>query len=107
MKKTVFIAVALLALVGCMKRAPVTYTYTKFTPPTDVEGKKCIMECEKIKLMKLQVSEQRYTAKVVDLKGGYLRPTDMRDYYSLIADIDYEKCYRDCGGKTEKATGSY
>lgn len=109
MKRILVILVVLFGLTGCFKRTPTTYAYTKFTPPTEAEGKKCIMECEKIKLMKLQIAEQKYTANRIDDRRNNWSATDSatKDLDELFAEIEYEKCYRNCGGKTEKATGSY
>ena len=106
MKKLIVVSLAMMLLAsGCFQRKPTTHTYTKYIPPTTTEGKRCVMECEKIKLMKQQITEQKYNTAVIENKNsrsGNFSETDraIRDLDNSFTESAYEKCFEECGGTT-------
>ena len=96
----IFIALAFLILVsGCFPNHSISqgYTYPIINEPTTVEGRKCVIECKKIKLLELELYE----------KQNQYRSNDSRRQRKVEAEFwqiepRYDKCILDCGGKEEK-----
>jgi len=98
MKKIMMVLSALILIIslsGCFRYTPTQREYTKFIPPENTEAKKCIIECEKIKLMEQQLAAQ------------WKVDWQLESLACDIAEGKYETCYENCGGKTEKAIGTW
>jgi outer membrane lipoprotein SlyB len=100
--------VSAIFLSGCFApRIPQPYTYRVLVPPTDAEGKKCAMECEKIQLMKKQLSETKCASESENRNTIYdaQNARNQRDFENSITDIEYDSCVAGCGGTYETRNG--
>jgi hypothetical protein len=112
MKKTFLIIVILIGLTGCINKyayKPTKHVTKKYIPPESQEGKMCVMECEKIKLMKMQIATQEYMVNRINDRRNRWSNTDyaMKDVSETFTKIEYDRCYETCGGKIEKTVSTY
>ena len=113
--KNLLIALAIfLLLPACLHRAPKPPEPRRIEViPNTKEAKECVRECKKMKIMEKQLANQEYLAKKAEhdadcdkYSTAKLRRNcranftylSSRDLDELGADINYTKCFEDCGG---------
>ena len=100
MKKIVIIFVIIL-LSGCAVKQNThpayTYNYPGIIEPTTIEGKKCVIECKKVKLLELELYEKQNQYRSIDSE----RQRKVEAEFWQI-EPRYDQCILDCGGKEIK-----
>jgi hypothetical protein len=114
-KTSILLYLAIAFLLSACVRAPRTIYHTTYTPPATKEGKECVQECKKIRIMESQLALQKYLASKAEHDAscdGYstarlrnqCKSNDgllsvSRDIDELRIGMDYDQCFRDCGGE--------
>lgn len=89
-----------------------------YIEPTTPAGKQCVMQCKQLKIQQYQLAAQEYAAarqEAYDNCLGYtgrarqtcrnnVSMNDLdkisRDLAKMSADLEYDKCFEECGGTT-------
>jgi hypothetical protein len=119
-KTSIHLCLAIAFLLSSCVTAPRTIYHTQYIPPDTKEGKECVQECKKLKIMESQLVLQKYLADKAEHDAscnGYstsrLRNqcksndgllTSGRDLDEYRVERDYDKCFEDCGGKIKVTT---
>lgn len=108
-KTSILLYLAVAFLLSACVRAPRTIYHTTYTPPATKEGKECVQECKKIRIMESQLALQKYLAERDAFCNRYTTASLRNQCKSkglLYGDPDeirietnYRQCFRDCGGE--------
>ena len=105
MKKLLVIAAIILLFPACAYRPPPPSVHLVEVEPHTQEGKECVKECRKIRIMEMSLAVQRDQAERIEhfSKGRGSRTfISGRGIGELGANIHYGKCFRECGGTWKK-----
>lgn len=74
-----------------------TYKYPLINEPTTVEGKRCVIECKKVKLLELELYEKQNQYRSIN--SDRQRKVEA-EFWQI--EPRYDQCILDCGGKEAK-----